>query len=57
MTEIARPGKVATHQYEIMYSRACAIIAPHSGIGGTAPNPTNDRLAVMMIACPASLAS
>src|SRR5207302_3560078 len=50
---IARPGNVATHQYSNLVWPA-AIIAPHSGAGGMAPNPMNERAAVRMIAFPIS---
>src|SRR5207302_118725 len=50
---IARPGNVATHQYSNLVWPA-AIIAPHSGAGGMAPSPMNERAAVRMIAFPIS---
>ena len=35
-----------------MSARASLSIAPHSGVGGCAPRPRNDRLAAVMIDVP-----
>ena len=35
-----------------MSARASLSIAPHSGVGGCAPMPMNDRLAAVMIDVP-----
>src|SRR6266542_1677494 len=52
--KIASPGKVEIHHCCIS-SRPSATIAPHSGVGGTAPSPRKLSAAVMMIALPKSI--
>ena len=49
------PGKAEIHHWAVS-SRPSATMAPHSGVGGTAPRPRNERAAVMMIAFPKSMA-
>ncbi|MNE41595.1 hypothetical protein D3C80_1356750 [compost metagenome] len=49
---IARLGKIATCGAITMSARASLSIAPHSGVGGCAPRPRNDRLAAVMIEVP-----
>src|SRR5439155_25049814 len=50
--KIARLGKSATCGEVIMSARASLSIAPHSGVGGWAPMPINDRLAAVIIDVP-----
>ncbi len=49
---IARLGKIATCGAITISARASLSIAPHSGVGGWAPRPKNDRLAAVMIEVP-----
>src|SRR2546425_1926899 len=49
VTRIARPGNVAIHGAVSMNERPVASIDPHSGVGGLAPSPKNDRPAVSTI--------
>src|ERR671911_165081 len=51
---IAIPGAAAYHQYWRPLSAPCLIIAPHSGVGGTAPRPMKLNPAVSTIAAPTS---
>ena len=51
---IASAGKVASHQAVAIYVRASLIITPHSGVGGWAPKPMNERPATEVIAAPMS---
>jgi hypothetical protein len=37
--KIVRPGKVGYHQYPIRYFLLMVMMAPHSGVGGSAPKP------------------
>ena len=52
MKKIARLGNSATCGALTMSARASLSIAPHSGVGGCAPMPRNDRLAAVMIEVP-----
>ncbi|MNW07345.1 hypothetical protein D3C71_2039300 [compost metagenome] len=52
MINIARLGKIATCGAITISARASLSIAPHSGVGGWAPSPRNDRLAAVMIEVP-----
>ena len=52
--KIATPGKVEIHHCWIS-SRPSATMAPHSGVGGTAPSPRKLSAAVMMMALPKSI--
>src|SRR5437588_269379 len=49
---IASPGKSETHGATRSRSRPSATIAPQEGVGGGAPNPTNESAASAMIAPP-----
>lgn len=48
----ATAGKSATCGAMTISARASLSIAPHSGVGGCAPNPRNDRLAAEIIDVP-----
>ncbi|MCY1384150.1 hypothetical protein D9M69_723660 [compost metagenome] len=50
--KMARAGKIATCGAITMSARASFSIAPHSGVGGDAPMPRNDRLAAVMMEVP-----
>lgn len=50
--KIATAGKSATCGAMTISARASLSIAPHSGVGGCAPNPRNDRLAAEIIDVP-----
>src|SRR5690348_8307840 len=47
---MASPGNSDTHGATRSRSRPSATIAPHEGVGGAAPSPTNDKAASAMIA-------
>src|SRR5712692_7540951 len=49
VTRIARPGNVAIQGAVSINERPVASIDPHSGVGGLAPSPKNDRPAVSTI--------
>src|SRR5471030_169979 len=49
---IAKLGKIATCGAITISARASLSIAPHSGVGGCAPMPRNERLAAVMIDVP-----
>src|SRR5688572_19300160 len=49
---MARLGNIATCGAITMSARASLSMAPHSGVGGCAPMPRNDRLAAVMIEVP-----
>jgi ribosomal protein S12 methylthiotransferase len=50
--KIASAGKIAPCGAVSISERAASSIAPHSGVGGCAPIPRNDRLAAVMIDVP-----
>src|SRR5471032_2361201 len=52
VTKMARLGNNAICGAVTMSARASLSIAPHSGVGGCAPRPRNDRLAAVMIEVP-----
>ncbi|KAI3491005.1 hypothetical protein L1887_45172 [Cichorium endivia] len=50
--KMARLGKIATCGAITISALASFSIAPHSGVGGCAPSPRNDRLAAEIIDTP-----
>src|SRR4029453_6691866 len=50
--KIASAGKIAACGAVSISERAASSMAPHSGVGGCAPMPRNDRLAAVMIEVP-----
>ena len=51
---ITNPGTSDSHGEEVMYCRPSATNSPHSGCGGTAPNPRKLSVEIARIAPPNS---